>query len=61
MPRGQRRTGEPNGRIHARMPVDLHRRLVASAEREGVSLNTYVVATLAAKERFHLPAEEKRA
>lgn len=30
------------------MPVSLHQKLTESAEREGVSLNQYIVATLAA-------------
>lgn len=34
------------------MPVSLHQKLIESAEREGVSLNQYIVATLAAAERW---------
>jgi hypothetical protein len=34
------------------MPVSLHQRLIESAAREGVSLNQYIVATLAAAERW---------
>jgi antitoxin HicB len=38
---------EYSGRFNVRLPKSLHRRLVEAAEREGVSLNQYVVATLA--------------
>lgn len=38
-----------SGKILARVPKSLHRNLVREAEREGVSLNQYVVATLASK------------
>ena len=37
---------EYSGRILLRMPKSLHRRLAEDAEREGVSLNQYVVALL---------------
>ena len=35
-----------------RMPISLHETLIESAAREGVSLNQYIVATLAAAERW---------
>lgn len=37
---------EYSGRFNVRIPRSLHRRLAESAERDGVSLNTYVVALL---------------
>jgi antitoxin HicB len=40
--------GLPSGRFVARLPRSLHAQLVASAQREGVSLNTLVVSLLAA-------------
>ncbi len=39
--------GGESGRFVARVPKSLHTRLVARAEQEGVSMNTYVVAVLA--------------
>lgn len=36
-----------SGQFRVRLPVDLHAELVAEAERQGVSLNTLVVALLA--------------
>jgi hypothetical protein len=39
--------GEQTGRFLVHVPSDLHRALVASARRNGVSLNTFVVAALA--------------
>ena len=40
--------GLPSGRFVARLPRSLHAQLVASAQREGVSLNTLVVNLLSA-------------
>lgn len=37
---------EYSGRVLVRMPKRLHRRLVEEAEREGVSLNQYIVSLL---------------
>lgn len=37
---------EYSGRFNLRLPRSLHRRLAESAEREGVSLNQYVVSVL---------------
>jgi hypothetical protein len=45
-PTGRRATGE-SGNFRVRMPRRLHRELAEQAEREGVSLNTLVVAYLA--------------
>jgi predicted HicB family RNase H-like nuclease len=42
------------------MPVSLHQKLIESAEREGVSLNQYIVATLAAAERWSSRGETLR-
>lgn len=39
---------ERSGQFRVRLPVELHAELVAEAERQGVSLNTLVVAFLAA-------------
>lgn len=38
---------EYSGKFNVRLPRSLHRRLVEGAERDGVSLNQYVVALLA--------------
>jgi antitoxin HicB len=40
--------GLPSGRFVARLPRSLHAQLVASAQRDGVSLNTLVVSLLSA-------------
>jgi antitoxin HicB len=48
----QPRRAKPTGQAYVRMPVSLHQKLIDSAEREGVSLNQYIVATLAAAERW---------
>jgi antitoxin HicB len=40
-------TVECNGKILVRLPKSLHRRLLDQAEREGLSLNQYVVRVLA--------------
>jgi antitoxin HicB len=37
---------EYSGKFNVRLPKDLHRRLDRMAEREGVSLNQFLVATL---------------
>ena len=39
--------GGTSGRFVTRVPKSLHARLAARAKQEGVSLNTFVVATLA--------------
>jgi antitoxin HicB len=55
------RRAQPTGQAYVRMPVSLHQRLIESAAREGVSLNQYIVATLAAAERWssHEGQDEK--
>lgn len=57
VPKGRRAAPQPHrarptGQAYVRMPVSLHQKLIESAEREGVSLNQYIVATLAAAERW---------
>jgi len=37
-----------SGKLLVRMPKSLHRRLAETAEREGVSLNQYIVSLLSA-------------
>ena len=37
----------PSGNLRLRLPVSLHARLTREAEREGVSLNQWIVAKLA--------------
>jgi antitoxin HicB len=44
LPRTERR--EYSGKFNVRVPKDLHRKLDRMAEREGVSLNQFIVATL---------------
>jgi predicted HicB family RNase H-like nuclease len=38
---------ERSGQLRVRLPTELHTRLAAEAERQGVSLNTLIVALLA--------------
>ena len=40
-------TGSESGRFVARVPKSLHTRLVARAEQEGVSMNTFLVSLIA--------------
>ena len=47
-----------SGKFNVRLPKSLHRKLVASAEREGVSLNQHVVSLLS--EAVTLCAVERR-
>jgi hypothetical protein len=42
-----RRPAGGSGRVSLRLPTDLHGELIAQAERQGVSLNTLLVAYLA--------------
>ena len=44
-----------SGQLRVRLPQDLHEALAAEAERQGVSLNTLIVALLAGGMRFKLP------
>ena len=37
-----------SGKLNVRLPVELHEKLAAEAARQGVSLNTLIVALLAA-------------
>jgi predicted HicB family RNase H-like nuclease len=39
--------GERSGQLRVRLPVELHAALAAEAARQGVSLNTLIVALLA--------------
>ena len=41
---------EHSGKFNLRLPKTLHRRLAEAAEREGVSLNSYVVGVLSRRE-----------
>lgn len=42
-----------SGKLLLRMPKSLHRRLAEESEREGVSLNQYIVFLLSTSERAH--------
>ncbi|MBI4331642.1 MAG: type II toxin-antitoxin system HicB family antitoxin [Chloroflexi bacterium] len=55
LPRDQRRY---SGKFNVRVPRDLHRKLDELAEREGVSLNQFLVSTLS---RAIGPRETRRA
>lgn len=46
--------GEPSGRILLRLPSSLHAHLVSEAKREGVSLNQFAAAALAASVGWRL-------
>jgi antitoxin HicB len=50
-----------SGRFVVRMPRSLHRALAEQAEREGVSLNQYIVALLARDWPSRRPVAEARA
>jgi len=50
--------GEYSGRLNTRLPRSLHRSLAERAEREGVSLNTYMVCLLS--QQASLRVVEKR-
>ncbi len=45
----------PSGKILMRLPSSLHGQLVAEAEREGVSLNQFCAAALAAAVSWRVP------
>lgn len=47
--RDERAKPSPSGRLLLRMPARLHAELARTAEREGVSLNQFITATLAAR------------
>jgi antitoxin HicB len=42
--------GQYSGKFNVRLPHSLHRELVEEAEREGVSLNTYIATLLARRD-----------
>lgn len=44
-----------SGQTRVRLPVELHEQLIREAEKQGVSLNTLIVALLAGGMRFKLP------
>jgi hypothetical protein len=43
---GRTKTPSPSGRLLLRMPPDLHGELAQAAEREGTSLNGYIISRL---------------
>jgi HicB family len=43
---GRTKTPSPSGRLLLRMPPDLHGDLAQAAEREGTSLNGYIISRL---------------
>jgi hypothetical protein len=43
------RSRSPSGRLLLRMPAELHAELARTAEREGVSLNAFITASLASR------------
>ena len=43
---GRTKTPSPSGRLLLRMPPDLHGELAQAAEREGTSLNGYIITRL---------------
>ena len=45
---GRTKTPSPSGRLLLRMPPDLHGELAQAAEREGTSLNGYIITRLQA-------------
>lgn len=45
---GPARPTAPSGRLLLRMPPDLHAELARAAEREGTSLNGFIIASLSA-------------
>ena len=45
---GPARPTAPSGRLLLRMPPDLHAELARAAEREGTSLNGFIIASLTA-------------
>lgn len=44
----------PNGQTRIRMPIELHEDLIAEAERQNASLNTFMVSVLAGAVGFKL-------
>ena len=58
LPRGER---EYSGKFNVRFPKSLHRRLDQMADREGVSLNQFLVATLSREVGLEEVKRKKRA
>lgn len=56
---GRSKTPSPSGRLLLRMPPDLHGELAQAAEREGTSLNGYIIGRLQAS--VGRPAEPRAA
>jgi hypothetical protein len=50
-----------SGKLLVRMPRSLHAELVRASEREGTSLNAYIVAALSASVAWRRPASGERA
>lgn len=48
-----------SGKLLVRMPRSLHAELVRASEREGTSLNAYIVAALASSVRWRRPGEAR--
>jgi predicted HicB family RNase H-like nuclease len=45
-------TATHSGKLSLRLPIDMHNTLVLEAERQGVSLNTLIIALLAGAINF---------
>jgi len=58
LPRGER---EYSGKFNVRFPKSLHRRLDQMADREGVSLNQFLVSTLSREVGLEESKRKKRA
>jgi antitoxin HicB len=58
LPRGER---EYSGKFNVRLPKSLHRRLDQMADREGVSLNQFLVSTLSREVGLEESKRKKRA
>jgi len=48
-----------NGRARVDMPIELHRLSIENAEKNGVSLNQWLVALIAGGQNFKLPKERR--
>lgn len=49
---------QPSGKFLVRLPVTLHGELAKEAEKEGVSLNQFVVAALAGAVGWRVPSDQ---
>jgi predicted RNase H-like HicB family nuclease len=49
LPESMREEKEYSGKILLRLPKSLHKKLAESAQKEGVSLNTYIISLLSEK------------